>query len=104
LAVVGNSSSGLIEAPSLGKPVVNIGDRQAGRERSIHVADCAADADAIIAAVRAAVARAPQLDGVPSPYGDGRASRRIADVLLTAPLDTTLLRKRFVDRPPAEAR
>lgn len=99
LAVVGNSSSGLIEAPALGKPVVNIGERQAGRERPIHVADCPADAQAVIAAVRAAVARAPQLADAPTPYGDGRASQRIAEVLMRTPLDTTLLRKRFADRP-----
>lgn len=99
LAVVGNSSSGLIEAPAFGKPVVNIGERQAGRERSRHVVDCGYEADEILDTVRAAVSEKTlqSLAGVPSLYGDGGASDRIADVLTHAVFDETMLRKRFSD-------
>ena len=53
--VVGNSSSGLIEAPALGTPTVNVGTRQDGRIRPASVIDCAPEADAITAAVRRAL-------------------------------------------------
>jgi len=56
--VLGNSSSGLIEAPSMGKPTVNIGQRQAGRQRAPSVIDCAADANAIRDAVERALSPA----------------------------------------------
>jgi len=105
LAVVGNSSSGLIEAPAFGKPVVNIGERQTGRERSPHVLDCGYAADQILSIVRAAIS-----DGIrqslvcePSLYGDGAASSRIADVLTGAVFDETMLRKRFLDLAGAAA-
>jgi UDP-hydrolysing UDP-N-acetyl-D-glucosamine 2-epimerase len=56
--VLGNSSSGLIEAPSMGKPTVNIGQRQAGRQRAPSVIDCAASASAIRDAVERALSPA----------------------------------------------
>lgn len=99
-AVVGNSSSGIIEAPALGVPTVNIGDRQAGRLRAASILDCAAEADAIAASIRTALSgafhqRARQSD---PPYGCGGAAERICGILATQPL-TGLLRKRFVDLP-----
>lgn len=99
LAVVGNSSSGLIEAPAFGKPVVNIGERQAGRERSRHVLDCGYAVDQIVDAVRTALSdeTARSLRGARSIYGDGAASDRIADVLAHAVFDEAMLRKRFAD-------
>jgi UDP-hydrolysing UDP-N-acetyl-D-glucosamine 2-epimerase len=54
-AVIGNSSSGLIEAPSFGIPTVNIGDRQRGRVRAPSVIDCEARADAVIEAIAYAI-------------------------------------------------
>ncbi|CAK0746673.1 UDP-N-acetyl-D-glucosamine 2-epimerase, UDP-hydrolysing [Gammaproteobacteria bacterium] len=95
-AVVGNSSSGLYEAPSFKVPTVNIGNRQKGRPRAQSVLDCPADADAIEAAIR----RAFTLDcsTVVNPYGDGYSSERIVGIL-RGPLDRdVLLKKRFVDR------
>lgn len=95
-AVVGNSSSGLYEAPSLGTPTVNIGRRQAGRPRAASVIDCAAAADAIAAAIHAAYAL--DMSAVDNPYGDGRAAERILAVL-RGPWDgEALIHKRFVDR------
>ncbi len=99
-AVVGNSSSGIYEAPSLRKPTVNIGDRQAGRERASSVIDCPPDRTAIAQAIR----KAFHLDctGVVSPYGDGHATERIIARIASIPDFKPLLHKHFIDlpRPP----
>lgn len=94
-AVVGNSSSGLYEAPSFGIPTVNIGDRQAGRLRAASVIDCPAER----AAIAGALARALVMDAtsVDNPYGDGRAGERIVHVLAALEAPDALLRKRFHD-------
>ena len=96
-AVVGNSSSGLLEAPSLETPAVNIGARQGGRLRASSVLDCAPAADAIDAAITAAL----QMDcrGVENPYGDGRTAPRVLDVLRGIEDPAALCRKKFVDLP-----
>ena len=93
-ALVGNSSSGLIEAPALGIPVVNVGDRQRGRVRGDNVVDVAPDPDAIAQAVGQAVGSAAReaLSGR-SPYGDGSAARRIVDALVSTPIDDRFMRK-----------
>ena len=77
--VVGNSSSALIEAPVIGVPVVDIGERQAGRLRAASCLHSVAERSAIAAAVREALARprAPEA----SPYGDGHAVPRILERL-----------------------
>jgi UDP-N-acetylglucosamine 2-epimerase (non-hydrolysing)/GDP/UDP-N,N'-diacetylbacillosamine 2-epimerase (hydrolysing) len=96
-AVVGNSSSGLYEAPSFAIPTVNIGDRQQGRLKAESVIDCPPEA----AAIRQAIERACAMDcsGVQNPYGDGRATERILSVLSEAWEPAGLIRKHFVDRP-----
>ncbi len=95
-ALIGNSSSGIMETPSLALPTVNIGDRQRGRERAANVLDAPAEPAAIVAAVRRAMDPAfrASLAGMESPYGDGRAAERIARVLTESPLGETLLVKR----------
>lgn len=95
-AVVGNSSSGLIEAPAAGVPTVNIGDRQGGRLRGASVLDCAPERDAIGAALARALDPAfrAAVREMASPYGRGDASRRIKDCLKTVPLDG-LVKKGF---------
>jgi UDP-hydrolysing UDP-N-acetyl-D-glucosamine 2-epimerase len=92
-AVVGNSSSGLYEAPSLGIATVNIGDRQQGRL----AADSVLHSEAERTAIRETIARALVLDcsAVVNPYGDGRASARIVAVLRALPPAADLVRKRF---------
>jgi UDP-hydrolysing UDP-N-acetyl-D-glucosamine 2-epimerase len=92
-AVVGNSSSGLYEAPSLGVPTVDVGDRQKGRLAAASVIRCPAEPTAIADAIR----RALEMDcaGVENPYGDGDSARRIVEVLRAAPDRRTLLAKRF---------
>ncbi len=102
-AMVGNSSSGIIEAASFRLPVVNIGDRQHGRVRGANVLDCGPGEPAISAALAQALApgfRASLRDLV-NPYGDGNAAARIVDRLGTEPLGGRLLRKRFHDAPDA---
>ena len=92
-AVVGNSSSGLYETPSLKKPTVNIGDRQTGRLAAASVIHCEPEADAILSAIKAAFVL--DCSHTVSPYGDGHASERIAAVLKSIPDPRPLLRKRF---------
>ncbi len=96
-AVVGNSSSGLYEAPSFATPTVNIGDRQKGRPRAASVIDVAPDQGAI----HAAVLKAMQMDcrGVTNPYGDGHAAERIVATLRAVRDPRALLKKRFFDWP-----
>lgn len=96
-AMVGNSSSGIIEAASLGLPVVNIGMRQQGRARNANVIDCPCSAAAIRDGLKIALDPAFRvaLKGVVNIYGDGHAAQRIVDRLLRAEHKETLLHKRF---------
>lgn len=92
----GNSSSGIMEAPSLKLPVVNIGLRQRGRERAKNIIDAPAERAAILSALRTALGspfRAGLAD-MTNPYGDGQAGDRIAEVLTTCPTGDRLLMKR----------
>ncbi|WP_158069552.1 UDP-N-acetylglucosamine 2-epimerase [Moorena bouillonii] len=101
-AMVGNSSSGIMESPSLELPAVNIGMRQQGRERAGNIIDCAPEVEAILDAVRRALDPGFRrgLKGLVNPYGDGRSGERIARVLAEAPLGESLLLKRAL---PLEA-
>jgi UDP-hydrolysing UDP-N-acetyl-D-glucosamine 2-epimerase len=92
-AIVGNSSSGLYEAPSLQKPSVNIGDRQKGRLLADSVICCAPTRQAIIAAITEAFTR--DCSRAVNPYGDGDASERIAALLKGIPEPRKLLKKHF---------
>jgi UDP-hydrolysing UDP-N-acetyl-D-glucosamine 2-epimerase len=100
-AMVGNSSSGLVEAPSFRLPVVNIGTRQRGRLRAANVIDVGYGR----AEIRAGIARALDpgfragLAGLTNPYGDGGAAPRIVQRLAEVPIDARLLVKRFHDQP-----
>lgn len=104
-AMIGNSSSGIMETASFALPTVNIGARQRGRERARNVLDAAADPAAILACVEQA--RSPafraSLSGMHNPYGDGHAAERIVEVLTTTPLGPTLLIKRAVPLSPENA-
>lgn len=97
--MIGNSSAGIIEAPSFKLPVVNIGDRQAGRVRAANVIDAAPER----AAIRHAMTRAmdagfrASLSETGNPYGDGHASRRIVEVIDKLPGHEALLKKKWAD-------
>ena len=96
--VVGNSSSGLIEAPSLGLPVLDIGDRQKGRERSPAVLHCAAEG----AAIQKGLAHLLEPETLQhartcsSPYDKPGTACRIVENIAQYPL-TALARKKFYD-------
>jgi GDP/UDP-N,N'-diacetylbacillosamine 2-epimerase (hydrolysing) len=98
--VVGNSSSGLAEAPSLGVGTIDIGDRQKGRLAADSVIHCAADRDSIRAALQQLYADGfkSKVAGTRNPYGDGGASERIVKVIKDHPL-AGLLKKSFHDLP-----
>lgn len=99
--MVGNSSAGILEAPSFKLPVVNIGLRQAGRMRAGNVIDCACDTPAIDAALQKALSPEfrESLSDLKTPFGDGRSAPPIARILATTPLDAELIRKPFFDVP-----
>ena len=98
--VIGNSSSGIIEAPAVGTPTVNIGDRQKGRLRVASVIDCNEGSESIRNAIRKSLS--PEfckcLSGMTLAYGSGGANERIAEVLRTVDL-SGLVQKRFHDIP-----
>lgn len=81
--VVGNSSSGLIEAPSFGIPTINIGDRQKGRLQSESVINCEPQKEAIEQAFQKAldVEFCNEIKNVINPYGDGNTSNKIVDTI-----------------------
>jgi GDP/UDP-N,N'-diacetylbacillosamine 2-epimerase (hydrolysing) len=96
--VIGNSSSGMLEAPTLKKGTVNIGDRQKGRAKAVSVIDCDPRSESIISALRELYSEDFQqkLKGVTSPYGEGGASTLIVEIL--EQLDVSSLgRKKFHD-------
>lgn len=104
-ALVGNSSSGLIEAPLFRLPVVNIGSRQEGRLRARNVIDVGHSRQEIIAGIRRAVSEEfrASLADLQNPYGSGGAAAKIVEVIGTIPLETDLLRKRYAVDVPAPA-
>jgi GDP/UDP-N,N'-diacetylbacillosamine 2-epimerase (hydrolysing) len=98
-ALVGNSSSGIHETPSLGVPTVNVGTRQQGRERAQNVLDVGYDRREICEALSTALYDEEFKTLVArriNPYGDGRAAERIVHVLKTVSLEN-LIQKRFYD-------
>lgn len=98
-AVVGNSSSGLIEAPSFGIGTINIGDRQLGRLKSRSVIDCLPDRYSILEGLSELYSQTFQdgLNYVGNPYGNGGAANAIVDVLSNYPIEN-ILKKSFYDQ------
>ncbi len=100
-AVVGNSSSGLLEAPVLRAPTVNVGGRQAGRLRAPSVIDCRPETGSVLRALRLAFSAAfvrTRCRGV-SPYGGGAVSARVLQALKALPREPRPLRKSFYELP-----
>lgn len=97
-AVVGNSSSGLAEAPSFHIGTVNIGDRQRGRLKAASIIDCSPDRESIASAINKVYSPDFQstLKTVRNPYGDGGASEKIVRILKEYPLDS-IIKKSFYD-------
>lgn len=99
-AMIGNSSSGIIEAPSFQLPVVNIGNRQRGRVRAKNVIDVVCSRHEIRAAIKKAISPEfrTSLVNLDNPYGDGHAAERIVNELKQVEFNQSLLQKRFCDR------
>jgi len=97
-AVVGNSSSGIVEVPSFKIPTVNIGRRQAGRVQAASVINCAPRKKDISRALRKAFSEdfRKKLKTVKNPYGDGKSTNRISKILKDCSLDNILM-KSFYD-------
>ncbi len=102
---LGNSSSGIMETPSVPLPTVNVGLRQQGRERARNIIDAAPNVPAILEALHSAKSPAfrESLRGMTNPYGDGLASGKILQVLTTVPLSQELLMKRHSSLPAPES-
>ncbi|MDO5150963.1 MAG: UDP-N-acetylglucosamine 2-epimerase [Oscillospiraceae bacterium] len=100
LAVLGNSSSGIIESPAFKIPTVNIGDRQKGRLQSESIINCLPDSESIAHAVRKAIEPDFQkfCKSVVSPYGNGTAANRIAKKTVGIIMNNEIdLKKKFFD-------
>ena len=94
--LIGNSSAGILEAPLLKLPVINVGNRQLGRLHAENVEFVPHDKNRIIEALRRAISDASYrklVAACSNPYGDGKSSARIADLLATIQLDDKLLIK-----------
>ena len=98
-AMVGNSSSGIIEAASFRLPVVNIGSRQAGRVRAANVIDVGYSKQEIERGIKQAVS--PEfrrtIADTPNPYGNGQAAEKIVSILKSVEIGPELLMKKFAD-------
>lgn len=96
-AIVGNSSSGLLEAPTFGTPAVNIGRRQADRVQGANVINAPFQTEAIEQAIRQALS--PEFKAAiansGNPYGDGRSAERIVEILEQTRIDDRLLVKKL---------
>jgi UDP-hydrolysing UDP-N-acetyl-D-glucosamine 2-epimerase len=93
--VLGNSSSGLLEAPVFNKPTINIGDRQKGRLKASSVIDCEEKAELISQALNQALSKDFQnsLSHIQNPYRGGNASKSISKTLKSFDLDGILIKK-----------
>jgi len=100
-AMVGNSSSGIMESTSLQLPTVNIGIRQQGREHAENILDAGADEEEIATKMRIALSPEfrEQVRGITNPYGDGCASQRILKILKEVQPGPSLLMKAPVEVP-----
>lgn len=99
--VLGNSSSGIIEAPAFHIPTINIGDRQKGRLQSENIINCGSRMKEIITAIKVAISDERKIicHNVISLYGDGNAAKKISwkviDIIMNGRID---LKKKFYDR------
>lgn len=97
-ALVGNSSSGIVEAPSFKLPVINVGEREAGRERVGNVIDVGYNKEQIKKAIKKAIYNKQFKERVKkckNPYGDGKTGPRIAKILSKIKIDEKLLQKQI---------
>lgn len=94
-AVVGNSSSGVYEVPSFGKPTVNIGDRQKGRVMAPSVINCSPRSEEVYTSIKRAFSM--DCSDVKNPYGDGHASEKVIEIIKSVQSPRELIKKKFFD-------
>ncbi|MCD4741900.1 MAG: UDP-N-acetylglucosamine 2-epimerase [Desulfobacteraceae bacterium] len=97
-AVIGNSSSGILEAPALKVPTINIGDRQKGRIRTESIIDCEPVKDSILSALKSVCSNEfkSNMKEMKIPHGKRGTAQKIVEVIRTIDLDN-ILKKRFFD-------
>jgi len=98
-ALIGNSSSGIHETPSMRIPAINIGNRQQGRERAENVIDVPHIKNDIVSAIHKTLNDTEflkKIKFIQNPYGDGNSAEKIVDILRSVSLDN-LIQKKFVD-------
>jgi UDP-N-acetylglucosamine 2-epimerase len=98
--MIGNSSSGIIEAPILKKPYIHIGERQLGRERARNVIDVGLDSQEMDEAIQKTLhdrTFRAEVMTCTNPYDKGNASKKIADILSSIDISENILKKRFHD-------
>jgi GDP/UDP-N,N'-diacetylbacillosamine 2-epimerase (hydrolysing) len=94
--LLGNSSAGILEAPFLGLPVINVGNRQHGRIHSDNVQYIGHDKDQIVSALKKAVfdpEYRKKVSSCANPFGDGRSAERIAGILASVDINDALINK-----------
>lgn len=96
--VIGNSSSGIIEAPSFNVPTVNIGDRQKGRVQAKNIINCDPVCEDIINSINEALSQSKiYLESINNPYGNGSTSKKIIEKIREVDLKNISLKKSFYD-------
>ena len=96
---MGNSSSGIIEAPSFGVPAVNVGNRQKGRQKGENVIDTGYDTREIVSAIDRALhdeSFKRKVKTAINPYGNGNSSKKIVEILEKIVITPDLLQKRMM--------
>lgn len=95
--IIGNSSSGILEAPTFHLPAINIGNRQNGRMQAMNVVNTSYDSKEIKQAIKKVLSLAfkKKMKNCVNLYGDGQSSKRIVDVLEQIKIDSSLLIKRI---------
>lgn len=99
-ALIGNSSSGIHETPTLKIPSINIGNRQMGRERAANVIDVPNDAVAIEAAIQKAIFDKDFREfvaGIKNPYGEGNSAEQVVEILKSIDLNNVSIQKIFYE-------
>ena len=95
-AVVGNSSSGLLEAPYFNIPTINIGNRQEGREKANTVIDCNTDRIEILRTIKSIYKKKLKLSNIKNLYGLGNTAENVIKILSNKNLNLNI-KKKFVD-------
>ena len=98
--VLGNSSSGIVEAATFFKPVINLGNRQKGKIIPKNVINCEFNKKKILYAIKKICNKqfSKKIKKYKNPYGDGNSGKRIAKLLLKLKINENYFQKRFIDQ------